>query len=540
MNKAPRMKRLFVTDSSMASGSWRLARLRLVAITLVVSASVACSTQRAYRLPTVSSPAGWTNASLDEKTTLPVADLNDAAASSWWRTLGDSSINTLIEATLLDNPTLQQATERVQQARAFLSVAHANQVPQLSGNGGVNRGTVVYPTNATGSFTILETSKVVGTSLAWEVDLGGRLRETARAASDRLDESNAAAAAARLSIAAQVARGVLNARACHYSLRVRDSDIASRELEMQLMHQRLIVGNVAPVDEANAATNLASARTARISQQQNCLREIDALVALSGNSADGVNELVMMPFGSERVGGSDSALPQLTVDLDSIIPRAPRFQPALPASILLLHPTVVSAEREVAATWSEIGVARAQRLPQLDLAAALSGNWLRVFGESLRFETWSIGATATAPLIDGGAGAAQVRGAQARYREAVAALQAALRSTAQDVEDALAEQQSAEGRVGTSRQELEAAVITLKANEERWRLGAISQFDLQIVRRQYTAAQQDAIDAIRDQAIAWVDLVVASNSNLVLMPDTAHSGVLGLPISTIAGLPNAQ
>ncbi len=134
------MKRLFVADGAMDSRGSRLDHLPLVTIMLAVSALVACSTQRAYRLPTVSSPTVWSNASSDGKTTLPVADLNDAAASSWWRTLGDSSIDTLIEATLIDNPTLQQATERVQQARAFLSVTHANQVPQLSGNGGVNRG----------------------------------------------------------------------------------------------------------------------------------------------------------------------------------------------------------------------------------------------------------------------------------------------------------------------------------------------------------------------------------------------------------------
>ena len=146
------------------------------------------------------------------------------------------------------------------------------------------------------------------------------------------------------------------------------------------------------------------------------------------------------------------------------------------------------------------------------LVAALAGNWIRVFGESLRLDTWSLGASFTAPLIDGGAGAAGVRGAQARYREAVAGLRDAVRSTARNIEDALAEQQSAEGRVETSRQELKAAVTTLHANEERWRLGAISQFDLQVVRRQYTAAQQDAIDAVRDRALAWVDLVTASNS----------------------------
>jgi outer membrane protein TolC len=173
---------------------------------------------------------------------------------------------------------------------------------------------------------------------------------------------------------------------------------------------------------------------------------------------------------------------------------------------------MVSAEREAAATWSEIAVARANRLPRIDLTAMLSGNWLQAFGEAAHFETWSVGASLTAPLIDGGIGGANVRGAQARYRAAVATLRKTVRTTVQNIEDALAEQQSAEQRVITSQQEVEAATATLRATEQRWHAGAISQFDLQTVRRQYTSAQDDAIAALRDRALAWVDLVLASNT----------------------------
>jgi len=488
------------------------ARTRSVMIILLLASLGGCATQRPYQPPDVPTPESWNNAVTMDGRPPAIAKFSSAAAVSWWRSMHDPAINTLIEATLIDNPTLQQAAERVQEARASLSVAHADQVPQLSANGSVERGTILYPNPVTHSFTIVDTTKLIGSGLDWELDLWSRLRETARAAKERLDERNADAAAARLSIAAQVAQALLNARACRYTVLVRNSDIVSRELELKLMQERLVLGNVAPVDEANAQTNLAAARTAQLSEQQHCLGEIDALVALTGAPAHAVDELVMAPFTAHALDRPGDVSANLNIDLDSIIPQVPSFQPALPASILLLHPNVVSAEREAAATWSEIAVARAQRLPQIDLSAALAGNWIRVFGESLRLDTWSLGASFTAPLVDGGAGAAGVRGAQARYREAVARLRDAVRSTARNIEDALAEQQSADGRVETSRQELKAAIITLHANEERWRFGAISQFDLQVVRRQYTAAQQDAIDAVRDRALAWVDLVTASNT----------------------------
>jgi len=198
--------------------------------------------------------------------------------------------------------------------------------------------------------------------------------------------------------------------------------------------------------------------------------------------------------------------------MEGVMPYAPALQPSMPAIVLLAHPVVLAAERAAAARWSDIGVARAQRLPQIDLAALLTGQWLRALGESAHFDTWSAGVSLAGPLFDGGAGAANVRGSEARYRQAVANLRVVLRSTAQDIEDALAAQSAAEERTVTAGHELEAAQTTLRANEERWRAGAISMFELQIARRQLTSAKEDAIAAVRDRAIAWVNLVRASNS----------------------------
>src|SRR3546814_17487117 len=72
------------------------------------------------------------------------------------------------------------------------------------------------------------------------------------------------------------------------------------------------------------------------------------------------------------------------------------------------------------------------------------------------------------------------------------------------VEDALAGQQSAQQRVVTSRQAVEAARAALRANEARWRAGAISMFELEDSRRQFNGAQESAIAAARDRAQAWV------------------------------------
>ncbi len=452
----------------------------------------ACSTQPAYQRPALTTSAAWSNAAPTGPAAVPVTPSNQ-----WWTQLHDPAVDALTAAALADNPTLAEAAANIDQARATLAEAGAQRLPSVSATGSASRafsgsplalgGTSLGSQSSTG---LTENTASIGPSLSWEIDLWGRLRDTAQAARDRLDASNADAQEARLSLAAQIADGVLNLRACNYSESVRDQDLASRQTELDLMQKRLSFGNVAPVDVADAETNLASARTDRISQEETCARQADALATLTGRDPNQVRQQITTNF----------------------MPIPPSMQTQLPASVLLRHPSVVSAERETAARWSEIGVARADRLPQIDLSTLFSGNWLSAAGSTVAYEAWSAGLSLSAPLFDGGAGAAKVRGAQASYRASVASLRLTVRTASQNVEDALAAEASAQQRVVTSQQAVDAGQITLRANEARWRAGSISLFDLEDARRQFNSAQESAIAATRDRAQAWVDLVLATGS----------------------------
>lgn len=482
--------------------------LNRTALLASVACLAACSTQAAYQRPALTLPASWANAAAT-----PSDDSASTSNASWWRQLHDPAIDALIDAAYADQPTLAQAVARIDEARATLGVNQAQQLPQARLSGSATRASSQNIASVNPPYTLLTNSASIGPSFSWELDLWGRLRESSEAARRRLDARDADAQGARLSLAAQIADGVLALRACNYSLQVRDEDIAARDIELDLMRRRLAVGNVAPVDAANASSNQANARTNRISQQEQCTRTVDALVALSGLDAASVREWVarpLSPLSSSQGPASPKAID--ATESAMLIPSPPPFQPALPANVLLGHPSVISAEREAAASWAEIGVARANRLPQINLAAMLTGQWLSAFGQSAHFDTWSVGANLSAPLFDGGSGAANVRGAEARYRQAVANLRSTLRTTVQNIEDALAAQQSAEQRVVTSQQATDAARFGLRANEARWRAGAISRFELEDTRRLFNNAQESAIAAARDRAEAWVDLVRASGN----------------------------
>jgi multidrug efflux system outer membrane protein len=460
-----------------------MARLRQALALAPLALLSACMTRPPYLQPTLALADGWAGAAHSQASPTAVE------VEGWWTALGDPAIDALIEAGLRDNPTLLEAAARVDQARASLAIDRAATRPRVDLAAGASSSRDASANSKTAD----QASLTAGPSLAWELDFWGRVQETASAAQSRLDARTAEAREARLSITSQIADATLRLRACDQTLVIRNRDIGSRDTELSISRQRLSLGAATPATVAAVEGDLALARTDRLAQQEACARLLNALVALSGETAPEVRRHLPAP---ERIG-----------ELAALAPSPTPFVPDLPATVLLAHPRVVAAEREVAARWSEIAVARAEQLPRVDLAAALSGQWLRALGSGGAHGIGSLGLGLALPLFDSGAGTARIDGARARYREAVAVLDYTVRIAARDIEDGLAGQQSAIGRQDTAHQAMAAARLTFEANEARWRAGALSRFDLEDSRRRLLRAEENAVVASCDRARAWVELV---------------------------------
>lgn len=430
------------------------------------------------------------------------------ASGDWWTALNDAAIDVLVPAALADNPTLSQAIARVDEAGAVLSSRAAQRMPLLQMDLGAARLRELdhETTPATSAATL-------GLALRWEIDLFGRVRNSVNEASHRLDARHADATAARLALTARVAHTVMALRGCRFAEAVLADDIASREVTLDLSEHHLAAGAMAAVDVHRARAGLAAARTAKAVRGQQCATYTNALVALTGRDAASVAALMAGPVESRT-----AAAQALPLYAQWIMPRAPSYQLRLPATMLARHPAVLAAEAELAAASSEIAVARAERLPRVDLGAALSGQWLRAPSESAT--GWSIGPALSVPLFDGGRGAANVAGSQARYRLATAALRGAVRDAALNVENALASSRSAHARLVTTRDAAEAAQATFDATEAMWRAGASSLFVLEDSRRQLASANNDAIAAVQDSSQAWVALVLACGGSPII-PESA-------------------
>jgi outer membrane protein TolC len=186
----------------------------------------------------------------------------------------------------------------------------------------------------------------------------------------------------------------------------------------------------------------------------------------------------------------------------------------LPAGLLLAHPDIRSAEHEAAAAWAEIGAARAARWPRVNLAGALSGLWMGAMGASADFTTWSIGPALQLPLFDGGAGAAGVDAAEARYREAAARLEERVRNTVREVEDALGNLAAARSRQTSAARSLHTAATQFAVSEARLDAGAINRLEHEDALRQIASSRESEIRARSELTRAWIALVKASGNAL--------------------------
>ena len=459
--------------------------------------------------------------------TLGAQNANDLVVHSntenWWTELQDPAINALVEATLGSSPDLAQAMARIQEAQASLGEARSADLPQIAGSLSATRGSSQTATSS--SRTQVGSAGNAGLTIGWEIDLFGRLRAQRLAAQQRLNARNIDAQGMRVALAAQVADRTVEWRSCSYLSEVQQWEVSSQEATLALVRQRVSSGISAPIDGFRATNDVEQARTNALAQQELCGRTLNALVALSGLEPDEVRKALSQPPLSgtracriERFESSGRCDLLEDSGTSVVVAAPPRIGLAVPAVVLAENPSVVSAQRELAAAHADLDAARASRYPSLNLATLLTGQWLRFGGQALDFATWSAGAVLSAPLLDGGAATANIDGAEARYREALARTIAILRSSEQDIENALLATTSAERRCETTQRAATAAATSTRIVQLQWQAGATTLLDLEDSRRQYAVAVQSAITAARDRSQSWIAVVRATGNRGITTP----------------------
>jgi multidrug efflux system outer membrane protein len=280
----------------------------------------------------------------------------------------------------------------------------------------------------------------------------------------------------------------------YFALRAIDSDhvvlrktLDLRRESLRLAQARLRLGAGNDLDVSRAETELTTTEAESIGMERRRAEVEHALAVLTGRTP------------------SEVSIPEKPLDL-----QPPSIPSGLPSELLERRPDVAEAERRMASSNAEIGIATAAYYPSLNLTASFgfeSRELKSLFDWQSR--VWTLGAGLAAPLYQGGRVDADVARSKARYEESVAQYRSRLLVAFQEVEDGLsglrilAEQAEAQSRaVAASRR-------TATLTTSRYNAGLVSYFEVVDAERTVLQNERQATLIQGQRLVASVFLIKA-------------------------------
>jgi len=367
--------------------------------------------------------AGWTQAN-------PADGL---PKGQWWTLYGDDDLNKLEPLVAVSNQTLAADYDAYQQSLAIVNETRGGLFPTIgltgsatrsgggagSGNGGVSSG----PRTA-GTFE---------GSADWTPDIWGKIRRQVEANKAAAQVSAADLANATLSEQAALAADYIDLRASDSLIELLNQTVTAYQRSLKITQNQANAGVATPLDVITAQTQLEGAQAQLVNAGAARAQYEHAIAVLVGHAP------------------ADLAIPP-----GALMTSVPAVPAGVPSTLLQRRPDIAAAERTVAEENALVGVAIGAFYPDLTLSA-LGGFSADPIGGlfSVSNTLWSLGASATGTLFEGGQRGAAVQAAEFAYDEAVANYRQTVLSAFQQVEDNLSNL-----RILAQQADLEQAAVT--------------------------------------------------------------------------------
>jgi len=362
-----------------------------------------------YHRPIVQTPTGYHDLRESPQAQAQAASYADLP---WWQVFQDPQLQELIRTALKQNYDMQLATERINAARAQLTITRSNLFPQVQGNGDFSGG-------KDKNFQTKSNFLTFTADAAFQLDFFGRLRRATEASRAQLLATEEAQHTVMLTLVSDVASDYFALLQLDLQLQIARDTVNTQEGSVKLTKLRLSHGVATKLDVLQAQQVLDTANAQIPDIERRIGQEEDAISILLGNYPQGV------PRGRPLA--------------EQVLP--PEVPPGLPSSLLERRPDIRQAEQNLIAANAEIGVAKAAFFPQISLTGSGGG----AFGRSSAFSSlmsshtgiWSYGAQVSQPIFTGGALRGNLRLAKSQHQQALIAYQQAIQRAFGDVSDAL-------------------------------------------------------------------------------------------------------
>ena len=443
-----------------------------------------CALAPPLKIPAVPTAAAYKEAA----PWIPAKPADGLSRGDWWKLYGDPDLNALQMRLIEHSPDLAAALSRYDQAKAVSDQMRSGLFPSLAlgadtERDGLSNMRPLRPANSANNYN----SFTVGVQANYELDLWGRIRNEVTAARAEAQAYQADLESARLSLQAQLADDYIVLRGLDQQIALLNETVSAYEKALALTEARHAGGIAAGLDVARAQTQLDTSRS--LAEQTLALRAVSehAIAALIGASA---SEFSIAP----RV--TPLTLPQVPV--------------GVPSTLVQRRPDIAAAERRIAASNANVGVARAAFFPAVTLSAALgyqstqAGNWITAPNTF-----WSIGPSLLFSLFDAGKRKAQVAQAQAALDESGSLYRAVVLTAFQQVEDSLALTHHYRIAATEEHAAVTAAQRSLDLSLTQYREGATSYLDVVTSQTVTLQSELTALDLDTRELRASVQLIRA-------------------------------
>lgn len=400
---------------------------------------------------------------------------------TWIRDFADPVLPDLAKEALRNNPDIQAVLARVDAARATARVTGAAIYPTVDASlqsarsrvSGENRG--------------ISSSHDLSLGASWEVDLWRRISHRHRAALADAEATEADYQAARLLLLAETARGWFSGNASRLQAALAERRVENFEETLQIIENRYQAGLGDALDVRLARENLASARAGLALRRRQLDTDSRALESLLGR------------------------YPNNQIKLSTALPKIQSPVPAdLKSLVLLRRPDVLAAERRLHAAVERQQDSQRNFLPGFRLTAA-GGRSSSTFDNLLNLDNlvWSIVASITQPLFQGGRLQAERWLDEAGKREAVAEYSKTVLNAFREVETALAAEPLLEQQEQNQRFAFEEASRAADLAVSRYTSGLTDIITLLDTSRRTFDAESSLLDIQLQRLLNRVDLYLA-------------------------------
>jgi outer membrane protein len=385
------------------------------------------------------------------------------------------------------NPTLtgQRAAQRATDEN--VPIARAAGRPTLGTTGGLNENVL----RGGNSFTTPERSLQAQIGVTLPLYNGGRVRNSVRAAETRVDAGQANLRGVEASVFTDVVGAYNNVLRDEAIVSLNAQNVRVLETNLRASRDRFEVGDLTRTDVAQSEARLSLARAQFQSAQATLISSRENYVRLVGTEPGTLEP--------------PPPLPKLPVSPDAAVTVA-----------LGGNPTLLAAQRQRDASAFDVGVARANRLPQVGVTVGQNYfNYLGTLGAGTGLgvgqtgTSTSVGLSLNVPLFQAGRTAAQIRQAQELRGQAIEQVTATERQVIASTRSAYAVWRSSQEVIASAEAAVSANKLSLEGVRAENSVGTRTILDILNAEQELLNSQVTLVSARRDAYVAGFALLAA-------------------------------